>query len=213
MTQRRRRSRKRSAELRLDPYLAYLAFAAVGVGTYRVGQDGRLALLWIVLLGASLVYADHRTIEFQYTLARMGQGAVLGLILSAPLAILADEPLRATAARLYPLGNGTLKFLALVLIAAPVEEVFFRGVLQREHGFWAATGLYGLAGAVFFLPSVASFPAVLITTVIGMAVLAVLYGYVALRYGLAASIACHATVNVVLFVLPVTLASLARGFD
>lgn len=205
MTQRRRRPKKRAAELRLDPYLAYLVFAAVGVGTYRVGQDGRLVLLWMVLLGASLIYADQRPIELQYALTRVGQGAAVGLVLSIPLAILAVEPLRATTARLYPVGNGTATFQGVVLIAASVEEVFFRGVLQKEHGFWAATGLYGLAGVIFFLPSIASFPVVLIVTVVGMAVLGVIYGYVALRYGLAASVACHAVVNSVLFVLPITL--------
>ena len=211
MTKRGRRPRERAAALRLDPYLAYLVFAAVGVGTYRVGQDGRLVLLWVVLLGASLVYADRRSIELQYALAQVGQGAAVGLVLGIPLAILAVEPLRVTMARLYPLGNGTATFQGLVLVAAPIEEMFFRGVLQREHGFWAATGLYGLAGAVFFLPRVASFPAVLVAVVVAMAVLGVVYGYVALRYGLAASVACHATVNLVLFVLPISLDSLGGG--
>jgi membrane protease YdiL (CAAX protease family) len=207
VTKRRRRPGGRAAELRLDPYLAYLVFAAVGVGAYRVGQDGRLALLWVVLLAASLMYADHRPIELQYALARIGRGAAVGLVLSVPLAILVMEPLRATTVRLYPLGNGTAIFQGLVLIAPSIEELFFRGVLQREHGLWAATGLYSLAGMVFFLPSVIGFPAVLAATVAGMAVLGVVYGYVALRYGLAASVACHATVNLVLFVLPAVLGS------
>ena len=211
MTQRRRKPRGRAAALRLDPYLAYLVFAAVGVGTYRLGQDGRLVLLWLVLLGASLIYADHQPIEFQYALTRVGQGTAVGLVLGVPLAILAAEPLRATMARLYPLGNGTATFQGLVLVAATIEETFFRGVLQREHGFWAATGLYGLAGAVFFLPIVVSFPAVLVTVMAGMVVLGVVYGYVGLRYGLAASIACHATVNLVLFALPKILDSLGGG--
>jgi len=41
--------------------------------------------------------------------------------------------------------------------------------------------------------------------VVGLAVLGLVYGYVALRYGLAASVACHAAVNLVLFVLPIAL--------
>jgi membrane protease YdiL (CAAX protease family) len=202
----RRRPNQRAAELRLDPYLAYLVFVAVGLGTYRVGQDGRLVLLWLVLLGAVLIYADQRSLDLQYALARVGQGAAVGLVLSVPLLILVTATLRATAARLYPLGNGTATFQGLVLIASPIEEMFFRGVLQRERGFWAATGLYGLAGAVFFLPSVVNFPTVLVVMVAGMAVLGVVYGYVALHYGLAASIASHATVNLILFVLPMVLA-------
>jgi membrane protease YdiL (CAAX protease family) len=207
VTQRRRSPKRRTSALRLDPYLAYLVFAAVGVGTHQVGQDGRLVLLWSVLLGASLVYADHRPIKLQYALARMGQGAAVGLVLSVPLLILATEPLQAMTARLYPLRGSTAAFQGLVLIAAPIEETFFRGVLQEEHGFWAATGLYGLAAAIFFLPSIVSFPAVLLAMVAGMTVLGVVYGYVALRYGLAASIACHATANLALFVLPLTLGS------
>lgn len=207
MTRRRRNPRGRAVALRLDPYLAYLVFVAVGVGTHRVGQDGRLVLLWSVLLGASLIYVDRQPIELQYALTRMGRGAAVGLVLSVPLVILAVEPLRATAGRLYPLGGTAAAFQGLVLMAAPIEEVFFRGVLQGEHGFWVATGLYGLAGAIFFLPAMVSFPAVLVAMMVGMVVLGVLYGYVALRYGLAASIACHATVNLVLFVLPVVLGS------
>lgn len=191
----------------MDPYLAYLVFAAVGVGTHQLGQDGRLLLLWLALLGASLIHATYQPIEWQYTPTRVGQGVAVGLILSVPLVILALEPLRAATARLYPLGSGTTVFQALVLIAAPIEEAFFRGILQRERGFWVATGLYGLAGAVFFLPSVATFPAVLLATVLGMAVLGVVYGYVALQYGLAASVACHSTVNLALFVVPMALSS------
>jgi len=208
---RRHRSQRRSASaLRLDPYLAYLIFAAVGVGAHQVGQDGRLVLLWSVLLGASLVYADHQPLKLQYALVRVGQGAAVGLVLSVPLLVLATEPLRAMTARLYPLGGSTAAFQGLVLIAAPIEEAFFRGALQEEHGFWAATGLYGLAAAVFFLPGIISFPAVMLAMMVGMTVLGVVYGYVALRYGLAASIACHATVNLALFVLPATLGS-SRG--
>jgi membrane protease YdiL (CAAX protease family) len=172
-----------------------------------VGQSGRLVLLWSVLLAASLIYADYQPIELQYALAKMGRGAAVGLILGVPLVILAAEPLRATTARLYPLGGGAAAFQGLVLIAAPIEETFFRGILQEEHGFWAATGLYGLASAIFFLPSVFSFPIVLLAMIVGTTVLGVVYGYVALRYGVAASIACHAMVNLVLFVLPVALSA------
>ncbi len=209
MTRRRRRPGKSQTEL--DPYLAYLVFAAVGIGTYQVGQDGRLVLLWVILLAASLVYADHQPVEFEYALAKAGQGAAVGLIMSVPLFVLAMEPLQATAARLYPLGNGSAMFQGLVLVAAPIEETFFRGILQKKHGFWAAAGLYGLSGLVFFLPNLASFPAVLLAMVIGMAILGIVYGYIALRYGLTASLACHAAVNLVLFVLPLALASSGRG--
>jgi membrane protease YdiL (CAAX protease family) len=211
VTRRRRRPKKRRTELPLEPYLAYLVFAAMGLGTYRLGQDGRLVLLWVLLLAASLVYVDRRPLALEYALTKMGQGGAIGLILGLPLVILASETLRATAGRLYPLGNGTLLFQGVVLVAAPVEEAFFRGVLQKEHGFWPAAALYGLAGIVFFLPAVAGFPAVLIATAVGMAVLGIVYGYVALRYGLAASMACHAVVNLTLFVLPVALGSLGEG--
>ena len=202
---RRRRPGQRKAELRLDPYLAYLIFVALGVSTYRLGQDGRLVLLWLVLLAASLVYADSRPIELGYDRLRVGQGLAVGLLLSVPLVALALDPLRATAARLYPLGKNTAVFQGLVLIAAPVEEAFFRGVLQPERGFWVAAGLYALAGVVFFLPVAASFPVVLAAMIVGLALLGVIYGYVALRYSLAASVACHAVVNLVLFVLPIAL--------
>jgi len=203
----RRRRKASTATLPLDPYLAFLVFVAVGLGTHRMGQDARLVLLWVVLLGASLIFAEQQPIDLQYVRSRAGQGAAVGLVLAVPLLVLALEPLRATTTRLYPLGSNAAVFQGLVLVATPVEEVFFRGVLQRQHGFWAATALYGLAGLVFFLPTAAGFPIVLLAVVLGMAVLGMIYGYVALRYGLAASVACHAGVNRVLFVLRVGFGS------
>jgi len=208
VTRRRPRTKRRADKAHLDPYLAYLVFVAVGAGTYRMGQDLRLTLLWVVLLGTILVLAEGRSVGIEYTWAKAGQGATVGLLLSLPLLILAWEPLQVTVARLYPLGSGIALFQGVVLVAVPVEEIFFRANLRQEHGFWVAAGLYGLAGTVFFLPIMAAFPIVLAVVTVGMAILGVLYGYVALRYGLAASIACHAVVNLVLFVLPVILGSL-----
>jgi len=202
VTRQPRRSKPAAADLRLDPLLAYLVFAAVGVGAFRVRQDTRLLLLWLVLLAASLLYLEQRSIDVAYSLARVGQGVAVGLLLSLPMLLLAFEALQATAARLFPLGGGAAIFQGVVWIAAPVEELFFRAILQREHGFWVTTGLYGLAALVFFLPTVIGFPAVLLSVMAGMAVLGLVYGYVALRYGWAAGAACHVTVNLVLFALP-----------
>jgi membrane protease YdiL (CAAX protease family) len=202
----KRKSRQKPAGPYLEPYLAYLVFAAVGVGSYRLAQDVRLVLLWLVLLIVVLLHVEQHPVKLQYTLTQMGQGAVVGAVLSVPLLLLAWEPLQATVARLYPLGSDAMLFQGVVLVAVPIEGAFFRGILRREHGFWTATGLYGLSAAVFFLPIVSDFPVVLLTVMAGMAMLGVVYGYVALRYGLAASLACQAVVNLGLFVAPAWLA-------
>lgn len=205
----RRKARPKSEGPYLEPYLAYLVFAAVGVGTYGLSQNARLVLLWLVLLAVVLLHIEQHPVRLQYTLAQVGQGAAVGSVLSIPLLLLAFEPLQATAVRLYPLGNDAMLFQGVVLVAVPIEEAFFRRILQREHGFWVTVGLYGLSAAIFFLPIVSNFPIVLLATMVGTAVLGVVYGYVTLRYGLAASLSCHAVVNLGLFVVPTWLAPAA----
>jgi membrane protease YdiL (CAAX protease family) len=75
-------------------------------------------------------------------------------------------------------------FQALIFVSAPVEELYFRGVLQRERGLLSASVLYGLAGAVFFLPVFRSFALILLAVVLSMGLLGFVYGYVCNQYGL-----------------------------
>jgi membrane protease YdiL (CAAX protease family) len=200
---------KRSSRLdflaNLDPYLTFLIFAVVGLGTLGIGMEARLLILWLVLLGMCLIYAERQAIVMEYGLLNLGRGAIVGLVISLPLLLLTRDALKTTSARLFPLVSQAVLFQNLVLLAAPIEGLYFRGFLQRERGLVGAALLYGLGQGVLFLPGFSGFPAVLAAVVVAMALLGFIYGYVCQRYGLSASMSCHATVNLVLLFLPLAL--------
>jgi membrane protease YdiL (CAAX protease family) len=204
------RSRK-SSRRDLDPYFAYLIFAGVGLGSLQVNPEVRLTLLWFTLLALSLIYAGRKPVAARYSLANLGRGAVVGTIISLPFLLTARGVLNASATRLFPMPSQAALFQALTFVSAPVEELYFRGILQRERGLLSASVLYGLAGAVFFLPVFRSFAFILLAVVFSMGLLGFVYGYVCNQYGLGASIACHAVVNFVLLFLPPVLERLVQG--
>jgi membrane protease YdiL (CAAX protease family) len=199
---------KRKKEYRLarfDPLLTFLVYAVVGLGTWKIDMEARLIILWLVLLGVCLIYAEERAFATQYGLANLGRGAVVGLVISLPLLLLAKDALKATSARLFPGASQPVLFQNLVLLAAPIEGLYFRGYLQRERGLVVAALLYGLGQGVLFLPALGGFPAVLAAVVVAMALLGFVYSYVCQLYGLSASVSCHAVVNLILLVLPPAL--------
>ena len=200
-----KRGRKRFSLAKFDPYWTFLVYAVVGLGTWRIGVEARLLILWLVLLGVCLIYAEEKVVAMQYGLVNLGQGAVAGLVISLPLLLLAHDALKATSARLFPVTSEAILFQSLVLLAAPIEGLYFRGYLQRERGLVVAALLYGLGQGILFLPGLSGFPAVLAAVVVATALLGFIYGYVCQRYGLSASISCHATVNLVLLFLPLAL--------
>ena len=200
-----KRGRKRYSLANFDPYWTFLVYAVVGLGTWRIGVEARLLILWLVLLGVCLIYAEEKVVAMQYGLVNLGQGAVAGLVISLPLLLLAHDALKATSARLFPVTSEAILFQSLVLLAAPIEGLYFRGYLQRERGLVVAALLYGLGQGILFLPGLSGFPAVLAAVVVATALLGFIYGYVCQRYGLSASISCHATVNLVLLFLPLAL--------
>ena len=200
-----KRGRKRFSLAKFDPYWTFLVYAVVGLGTWRIGVEARLLILWLVLLGVCLIYAEEKVVAMQYGLVNLGQGAVAGLVISLPLLLLAHDALKATSARLFPVTSEAILFQSLVLLAAPIEGLYFRGYLQRERGLVVAALLYGLGQGILFLPGLSGFPAVLAAVVVATALLGFIYGYVCQLYGLSASISCHATVNLVLLFLPLAL--------
>ena len=211
MKSKRGRGKKRYSLAKFDPYLTFLVFAVVGLGTLRVEVEARLLILWLVLLGVGLVYAEEKVVAMQYGLVNLGRGAVVGLVISLPLLLLAKDALKATSARLFPLASQAALFQNLVLLAAPIEGLYFRGFLQRERGLVIAALLYGLGQGVLFLPGLSGFPVVLAAVVVATALLGFIYGYVCQRYGLSASMSCHATVNLVLLFLPLALGEWLRA--
>jgi membrane protease YdiL (CAAX protease family) len=209
---RRSKSRRSKSSLRdLDPYFAYLIFVGVGLGSLQVNPEVRLTILWSTLLALSSIYAGQKPVAARYSLANLGRGAIVGLVISLPFLLAARGVLNASSARLFPMPSQAALFQALIFVSAPIEELYFRGVLQRERGLLSAAVLYGLAGTVFFLPVSRGFVLILLAVVLSMGLLGFVYGYVCNQYGLGASIACHAVVNFVLLFLPFVLERLVRG--
>ena len=201
----KRGKKKRYSLANFDPYLTFVVFALVGLATWLIGLEARLLILWLVLLGVCLSYAEEKAMAVQYGLVNLGRGAVVGLVISLPLLLLARDALKTTSARLFPLASQPALFQNLVLLAAPIEGLYFRGYLQRERGLVVAALLYGLGQGILFLPGLSGFPAVLAAVMVATALLGFIYSYVCQRYGLSASISCHAVVNLVLLVLPPAL--------
>jgi len=202
----KRGKKKQYSLAKFDPYWTFLIFAVVGLGTLRIGGEARLLILWLVLLGVGLIYAEEKAIAVQYGLVNLGRGAAVGLVVSLPLLLLAQDALKTTSARLFPWASLAALFQSLILLAAPIEGLYFRGYLQRERGLVVAALLYGLGQGVLFLPGLSGFPVVLAVVVVSAALLGFVYGYVCQRYGLSASMSCHAVVNLVLLFLPLALA-------
>jgi membrane protease YdiL (CAAX protease family) len=203
--------RSKSSRRDFDPYFAYLIFVGVGLGSLQVNPEVRLTLLWSSLLALSLIYAARKPVATQYSLANLGRGAIVGLIISLPFLLAARGVLNDISIRLFPMPSQAALFQALIFVSAPVEELYFRGILQRERGLLNGAVLYGLAGAVFFLPVFRGLALILLAVVLSMGLLGFVYGYVCNQYGLGASIACHALVNFFLLFLPPVLERLVQG--
>ena len=201
---------KSSTRFTFDPYFACLVFGAVGLGSLKLGTSPRLAILWTTLLGLWLAYRENQSLHIQYSFSDIGRGAAIGLAIGAPLVLLAFRALATAIPILYVSAepsaqvgaSGTMIFVSLVLIAPLAEELFFRDILQQEHGFWTSIGLYAAAGILLFLPTAGGFPAVLAAVSGATAVLGIVYAFLYERYGLTVALACHTTINLLLLYIP-----------
>jgi membrane protease YdiL (CAAX protease family) len=200
----------------LDPYFACLIFAAVGLGTLKLGTSPRLIILWTTLIGLWLAFREGQAVQIEYQFRDIGRGAGIGLLIGVPLLLLAFRALATAIPILYVSGEpspivgawGTMIFGSLVLVAPLAEELFFRDILHRERGFWISIGLYAAAGVIFFLPTAGGFPAVLVAVSGATAVLGILYAFLYERYGLTIGLACHTTINLVLLFVPAIVSHL-----
>ena len=212
----RKSAARQEARFAFDPYFASLIFAGVGLGTLGVKTSPRLVVLWVTLLALWVVYRERQTVQLQYRLSDIGRGTGIGLAISGPLLLLTFRAMMAAVPILYVSADGvsdteiggTTIFVSLVLLAPLAEELFFRDILQKEKGFWIAAALCAVAGVILFLPTAGQFFAVLIAVGGAHAVLGLIYGYLYQRFGLAASMACHVTVNLVLIFVPAVLSHL-----
>ncbi len=204
----KRQSRK--SNYPLDTWVAFLLYAGVAAATFTIDAESRQVVLWCVLLAFGLFYRQALRGEILHPLADLGRGAAAGLILALPILLLLQPELTAIIARLLPGQSDAAAFQGLVLIAPLAEELFFRGLLQKQHGLVAGALLYGVYLLLFFLPGVVDFALVGLAVCLAGALFGFIYGYVNERYGLGAAIACHATVNLVVFFLPLVVPDVAR---
>ncbi len=198
-------SASRKTELVRPTYL-FLVFVAVGLGTVLLRQPVRLAILWstLVLLGG--IYRSYFDVPVEFSPANIGRGAVFGAVIAVPVLVFFAGPLRAFNERLYATSDTVMLFYQVCFVAAPVEEYFFRGILQPRLSSSLSLGLYVVAMLIYFVPHIPFLATVI--AVVSLGILGIVCSGISQQYGLAAAIACHAVVAFALQVVPSLVAPL-----
>ncbi len=199
---------------RVDPLIALFFYLALALGTAWAGLNvpSRYTLLWTVLIGLGAVLTLIDAVQSVGTMAsgNMIWGLGIGLVLGLPLFILAREGLSATTEALYPDFTLPALFQSLVIVGPIGETLFLRGALQEKRGVVSSILGAGLNHLIFFFPLlIAGVPAILVGAgLFYLTILAAVYSYVRSRYGITAAFVCQATINLMLFFLPVMLVTL-----
>jgi len=186
----------------LKPYLAFFLLVGVGVATLRLEHELRLTVLWLLLLGIVLLYAETGRFKGGYSLLNLARGALLGLVVALPLYLFVPDFFRGTSEWLYGISDWQVLLERAAILVPILEGAFYRGMVQRERTLLDGALLFALGQGLYVLHALGQFPVVVLSLVLGTGLLGMLYGYLQERYGLTASIACHAAVNAVLFVWP-----------
>jgi len=192
------------------PTYLFLAFVAVGLGTVTLRQPVRLAILWSTLALLGVIYRSLHEVPSGFSPGNVGRGAVFGAVIALPVLVFLAEPLRAFSERLYGTPDAVMIFYQACFVAAPVEEYFFRGILQPRLGSSLSLGLYVVAALIFFVPHT-PFVAALLAAV-GLGIVGIVCSGVSAQYGLAAALACHIVVAFLLQVAPSLIAPLRALF-
>jgi len=167
----------------------------------------RLTLLWVTLGILSILYWGRQPTDAAFTLGNVAKGALLGLVIAVPLLAFLSGQVRFFTERLYGTRNALLLFYQICLVSAPIEEAFFRGVVQQHKGSSASIALYAATALLYFLPHVPLLAAFIVF--VAMGVLGIVYTSVYERYGLTASVASHVVVGFVLQMIPSLWSSLS----
>jgi hypothetical protein len=196
---------------RVDPLIALFFYLALALGTAWAGLTvpARYTFLWTVLIGLGAVLTLIDSVQTVGTMSssNMIWGLGIGLVLGLPLFILAREGLAATTQALYPDFALPALFQSLVIVGPIGETLFLRGVLQEKRGVISSILGAGLNHLIFFFPLlIVGIPAILVGVgVFYLTILAAVYSYVRSRYGITAAFACQATINLMLFFLPLAI--------
>lgn len=217
-TSERLRSRFQAQASGLDPYLAYLVFAAVAVGTWRLERHWRMTLLWGVLLAIVLIHSSQQPVALSYSAQSLLRGIVAGLVLGVPLLILARPYLYAFANQLFAPDRGLtnssqilILLQRMVIIGAVVEELYFRGLLQSQKGLLAGSVAYGLTWFLYFAPGAGTPLLALVIVFVAASLLGFYFSLIYERYGLAAAMVTHAVGLLFLLVLPPAIQELLKA--
>ena len=190
-----------------DPLFAYLVFAAIALGLWQLNFHLRMAICQLVLVVAVLISADAEPFEIEYSLLELGRGALIGVIVCVPVLLFFHTDIARFVRQLYATPDSTILFQRVVLLAVPIEGLFFRGLLQDRRGLATSTGLYAASGLLYFAPR--SPLLALVVVVLAMGALGGVYGFVRRRYGLTASMGCQAVASLLLIVLPIIIDQIA----
>ncbi|MFN8473290.1 MAG: hypothetical protein U0822_13965 [Anaerolineae bacterium] len=205
---RRRRKTTRPRRPILPPLALFMVFVATALATWTLDQAVRLIILWAILVAGSILLGRKRLTPLGYNPMELFRGLVIGLAIGLPVAVLGQSVLGSTATRLFSNAKPEQLLLLLCLVAPVADGVYFRGFLQPAVGVAITALLYGLAGLVLYFPPAIGFPLILAIIVLVMAAFGLIYGGIAKRYTLTASIACQAAVSVCIWVLPRALQSI-----
>ncbi len=197
--------------LRLDPLYAYLLYLALGLGTLYLGVLDlmeRYTVLWVALivLGVALMLTDEGVELHAPSPLSLGWGFGVGVVFSLPLMILISGGLADLSGVLFREAGAALRFQSLAIVGPLGETLFFRGVLQQRRGFAVSTLAAGLNALLFYWPAAAGMPTYFAAAVFFSFVLAGIYSFMRIRYGLSAALTCQITANLALFVVPYLLA-------
>ena len=118
----------------LNPYLAFLLILGVGVATFRLEHHLRLTLLWLMLLGIVLLYAESGRLKADYSLLNLSRGALVGIIVALPFYLFAKDFFYATASRLY--GVDDLQVLHKAYLS--IYGTKCRNTMQKRTGLRSA---------------------------------------------------------------------------
>jgi membrane protease YdiL (CAAX protease family) len=201
VTRRGAKPRGRQGSL-VDPWISYLIFLGIGLGTWQVSRPWRQTILWLFLLAWFLLYCGIRPVKASFAWRNVGWGVLIGAVVGLPLLAVFWKYLFSFAVQLFATSDARLLFYELCLFVAPAEELYFRGFVQREKGMVAATVLYTMAALIYFVPGlqIPALAVALSTIVYGL--LGFVYSYTYARHGLSAAIAGHFTFNLIAMVLP-----------
>lgn len=199
-----------------DPTFGYLIALALSFGLLPLIPDNadlRYTLVWglVALIGVLAWLFGTMTRIDREKVEDVVWGAVLGLIIAAPLLLVGGEVLSRTAHLIFTTGGGTNaralpsgSVLAYLVFVMPLAEtLFFRGYMQQTRSVWLVGILSSVFSLFLFLPmlEVGAYPLVAVIIAVVLIVVNLIYSYVRERNGLAAAWVCQIVINFVLLFL------------